>query len=103
MFIYGKSYFGFRKKVQFFRYCIGKLLEGSRGFRRGPEVHKWVHHDPRASMGCGEVPCLIGLGAPSRQKPMWLGKTEKEGVQVLVGIGLDLESKSSPPYLRPRA
>ena len=38
---------GSGKKVQFFRYCTGKLLEGSGGFRRGPEVRKWVHHDPR--------------------------------------------------------
>ena len=51
IFIYEKSYFGFRKKVQFFRYCTGKLPEGSGGFRRGPEVHKWVHHIPRAGMG----------------------------------------------------
>ena len=43
----------------------------------------------------GRCPGLIGLGAPSPQKPMWLGKAKKEGV--LVGIGLDLESKSSPP------
>ena len=61
--------------MQFFRYCTVKLLEGFGGFRRGPKVHKQVHHDPRASMGCGEA--------------------KKEGV--LVGIGLDLESKSSPP------
>ena len=42
--------------MQFFRYCTGKLLEGSGGLRKGTEVHKWVHHDPRASMGYGEVP-----------------------------------------------
>ena len=42
--------------MQFFRYCTGKLLEGFGGFRRGPEVHKWFHHDPRASMVCGVVP-----------------------------------------------
>ena len=42
--------------MQFFRYFTGKLLEGSGGFRRGPEVSKWVHHDLRASKGCGEVP-----------------------------------------------
>ena len=42
----------------------------------------------------GRRPGLIGLGAPSPQKAIWLGK-EKRGV--LVGIGLDLESKSSPP------
>ncbi len=40
-------------------------------------------------------------GAPSPQKPMWLGKAKKEGV--LVGIGLDLECRSSPPQMRPRA
>ena len=43
----------------------------------------------------GRRPVLSGLGARSPQKPMWLGKAKKEGV--LVGIGLDLESKSSPP------
>ena len=42
--------------MQYFWYCTVKLLEGSGGFRRGLEVHKWVHHDPRAKMGCGEVP-----------------------------------------------
>ena len=49
----------------------------------------------------GRCPSLIGLGAPSLQKPMWLGKEKKGGV--LVGIGLELESKSSPPWLSPRA
>jgi hypothetical protein len=41
----------------------------------------------------GKRPGLIGLGALSPQKPMWLGKAKREGV--LVGIGLDLESKST--------
>ena len=33
--------------------------EASRRFRRIPEgsgIPKWFHNDPRASMGCGEVP-----------------------------------------------
>jgi len=80
-------------KVGFFRYCTGKLLEDSGGFRRGPEVHKWFHQG--LAWAAGRRPGLIGLGASRPQKPMWLGKAKKEGV--LVGIGLDLESKSSPP------
>src|SRR5215216_7891011 len=52
----GSHILGSGKRCSFFRYCTGKLLEGSGGFRRGPEVHKWFHHDPRASMGCGEAP-----------------------------------------------
>ena len=48
----------------------------------------------------GMRPGVIGLCAPSPQKLMLLGKAKKG---VLVGIGLDLESKSSPPQQRPRA
>ena len=63
--------------------------EASRRFRSGSKVQKWL------AWAEGRRPGLIGLGAPSPQKPMWLGKGEKkEGV--LVGIGLELESKSSP-------
>ena len=51
----GSHILGSEKSVVF-SYCAGKLLEGFRGFRRGPEVHKWVHHNPRASMGSGEAP-----------------------------------------------
>ena len=39
------------EKSAVFWYCIGKLPEASGGFRRGSEVHKWVHHVPRAHMG----------------------------------------------------
>ena len=87
----GSHILGSGKKVQFFRYCTGKLLEGSGGFRKSTSVSTMTQG---LAWAVGRHPGLIGLGAPSPQKPMWLGKAKKEGV--LVGIGLDLESKSSP-------
>ena len=49
---------GSEKRCSFFGIVPGsfeKVLEDSGG---GPKVHKWVHHDPRASMGCREAPWL---------------------------------------------
>ena len=90
-----KSYFGFRKKVQFFG-----IVPGS--FQKVPEDSIGVWKSTSGSTmtqglawAAGRCLGLIGLGAPSPQKPMWIGKAKMEGV--LVGIGLDLESKPSPP------
>ena len=73
--------------------------EASRRFWRIPEGVQKSTSGSTMTQGLawavGRRPGFIGLGAPSPQKPMWLGKAKKEGV--LVGIGLDLESKSSPP------
>ena len=79
-----------------------------RSFQKVPEDSRGVQESTSGSTMSqglawaeGRCPSLFWLGAPCPQKPMWLGKGEKGGV--LVGIGLDLESKSSPPWLHPRA
>ena len=68
-----------------------KVPEDSGGVRESTSGFTMTQGLARAA---GRRPGLIGL-APSPQKPMWLGKAKKEGV--LVGIGLNLESKSSAP------
>ena len=61
----------------------------------------WVHHDPRAIMGCREVPwpCWARRTKSSKAHVAREGKKGRSPTR----IGLDLESKSSPPQLRPRA
>ena len=73
-FIYGKLLFGFQEKFGFFRYCTGKLPEGSGGFRRGPEVRKMFHHVQYSSMGCRGRPNLNGPRAPAPPRPMRMGE-----------------------------
>ena len=91
----GSHILGFGKRCSFFGIVPGsfqKVLEDSGEVRRSGNCSTMSNI---AAWAAGRRPGLIGLGAPSPQKPMWLGKAKKEGV--LVGIGLDLESKSSPP------
>ena len=91
----GSHILGSGKRCSFFVIVLGsfqKVPEDSRG------VWKFVSGFTTTqglAWAVGRCHGLIGIGAPSPQNPMWLGKAKKEGV--LVGIGLDLESKSSPP------
>ena len=88
--------FGFRKKFGFFRYCTGKLPEGSGGFRRGPEVRKMFHHLQYSSMVVRGHPSLNGPGAPAPQGPCaWEGENPK-------GEGLHLTWEALlPPWPHP--
>ena len=91
----GSHILGSGKRCSFFGIVPGsfqKVSEDSGGVRKSTSGFTTTQG---LAWAAGRRPGLIGLGAPSPQKPMWLGKAKKEGV--LVGIGLDLESKSSPP------
>ena len=91
----GSHILGSRKRCSFFGIVprsFQKVPEDSGGVRKSTSGFTMTQGLAWAE---GRRPGLIGLGAPSPQKPMWLGKAKKEGV--LVGIGLDLESKFSPP------
>ena len=91
----GSHILGSGKRCSFFGIVPGsfqKVPEDSGGVRKSTSGFTTTQG---LAWAAGRHPGLIGLGAPSPQKPMWLGKAKKEGV--LVGIGLDLESKSSPP------
>ena len=91
----GSHILGSGKRCSFFGIVPGsfqKVPEDSGGVRKSTSGSTTTQG---LAWAAGRCPGLIGLGAPSPQKPMWLGKAKKEGV--LVGIGLDLESKSSPP------
>ena len=77
-FIYGKSYFGFRKKVQFFGIVPGsfqKVPKDSGGVRKSTSGSTTSQGLAWAK---GRRPGLIGPGAPSPQKPTQLGKEKGE-------------------------
>ena len=91
----GSHILGSGKMCSFFGIVLGsfqKLPEDSEGVRKSASGFTMTQG---LEWAAGRCPGLIGIGAPSPQKPMWLGKAKREGV--LVGIRLDLESKSSPP------
>ena len=56
-----------------------KVPEDSRGVWKSTSGFTMTEGLAWAAVMC---PSLIGLGAPSPQKPMWLGKAKKEGVLV---------------------
>ena len=95
----GSHILGSGKRCSFFDIVPGsfqKVLEDSGGVRKSTSGYTMTQG---LAWAAGRFPGLIGLGAPIPQKPMWLGMGKKEGV--LIGIGLDLETKSSPPLAAP--
>src|SRR6266536_3069889 len=91
----GSHILGSGKRCSFFGIVAGsfqKVLKDSGGVRKSTSGFTTTQG---LAWAAGRHPGLIGTGVPSSQKSMWLGKAKKKGV--LVGIGLDLESKSSPP------
>jgi len=85
--------------MQFFRYSTMKLVEGSGGFRRVPEVHKWFHHDPRASMGCGEAPWPYWARRTKSSKAHVAreGKKGRSPSRNRIGLGVQVLSPLAAP------
>ena len=81
----GSHILGSEKRCSFFGIVPGsfqKVLEDSGGVQKSPSGFTTTQG---LAWAAGRHPGLIGIGAPSPQKPMWLGKAKKEGV--LVGSG----------------
>src|SRR3990170_1184910 len=76
----GSHILGSGKRCSFFGIVPGslqKVLKDSGGVRKSTSVFTVIQG---LAWAAGRCPGLIGLGAPSPQKPMWLGKAKKVGV-----------------------